>query len=156
MKNKEKGNMAIQDDSHAFILVMSLLMNNDCLVKAETKNIMDNYVLSTIYEKIQVLRSENADGTITYQTYTRNLNIDVSNVDEKNLALSMKVFVKQVEGERNPLEIFTYKNLASFLEIADAQLDLDSYVNLPVKNLKRADGSDLVAGEWNDVLIPFQ
>ena len=63
---------------------------------------MDNYVLSTIYEKIQVPRSENADGTITYQTYTRNLNIDVSNVDEKNLALSMKVFVKQVEGE-NPL-----------------------------------------------------
>lgn len=45
--------------------------------------------------------------------------------------------------------------MASFLEIADAQLDLDSYVNLPVKNLKRADGSDLVAGEWNDVLIPF-
>ena len=24
-----------------------------------------------------------------------------------------------------------------------------------MKNLKRADGSDLVAGEWNDVLIPF-
>lgn len=45
--------------------------------------------------------------------------------------------------------------MASFLEIADVQLDLDSYVNLPVKNLKRADGSDLVAGEWNDVLIPF-
>ena len=73
----------------------------------------------------------------------------------KEFSIKHEVFVKQVEGERNPLEIFTYKNLASFLEIADAQLDLDSYVNLPVKNLKRADGSDLVAGEWNDVLIPF-
>lgn len=154
-KTRKRGIWLYRMTAMLFILVMSLLMNNDCLVKAETKNIMDNYVLSTIYEKIQVPRSENADGTITYQTYIRNLNIDVSNVDEKNLALSMKVFVKQVEGERNPLEIFTYKNLASFLEIADAQLDLDSYVNLPVKNLKRADGSDLVAGEWNDVLIPF-
>ena len=134
-KTRKRGIWLYRMTAMLFILVMSLLMNNDCLVKAETKNIMDNYVLSTIYEKIQVPRSENADGTITYQTYIRNLNIDVSNVDEKNLALSMKVFVKQVEGERNPLEIFTYKNLASFLEIADAlSTALARPINAPVSS----------------------
>ena len=65
------------------------------------KDITDNYVLSTIYEKIQVPRIENTNGTVTYQVYTRNLNIDLSSVDDSKLALSMKVYVKQIEGTRN-------------------------------------------------------
>lgn len=52
------------------------------------KDITDNYVLSTIYEKIQVPRIENTNGTVTYQVYTRNLNIDLSSVDDSKLALA--------------------------------------------------------------------
>lgn len=114
--------MAIQDDSHAFYTCNVFAYEQWLFGKSRDKEYYGQLCFVYNIRKIQVPRSENADGTITYQTYTRNLNIDVSNVDEKNLALSMKVFVKQVEGERNPLEIFTYKNLASFLEIADAQL----------------------------------
>ena len=119
------------------------------------KDITDNYVLSTIYEKIQVPRIENTNGTVTYQVYTRNLNIDLSSVDDSKLALSMKVYVKQIEGIRAPLDIFKEGNGLGFLELANAQLNTESYLNLKVKGLKRADGKDLVPGEWNDVLIPF-
>ena len=47
-KTRKRGIWLYRMTAMLFILVMSLLMNNDCLVKAETKNIMDNYVLSTI------------------------------------------------------------------------------------------------------------
>ncbi|WP_448903397.1 sialate O-acetylesterase [Eubacterium sp.] len=137
------------------VIAATLVFDGGSSVRAADKGIMDNYVLSTIYDKIQLARYENADGQITYQTYTRNLNMDLSVVDYSNLALSMKVYVKQVEGTRNPLDVFNADSLVGLLELANEQLVDTSYLNLPVKNLKRADGSDLVAGEWNDVLIPF-
>ncbi len=102
------------------------------------KDITDNYVLSTIYEKIQVPRIENTNGTVTYQVYTRNLNIDLSSVDDSKLALSMKVYVKQIEGTRAPLDIFKEGNGLGFLELANAQLNTESYLKLKGKGLKRS------------------
>lgn len=150
---KKKKSLFAMILSFLFLLFISAALSVNA--KAADKDIMDNYVLATIMNKAMVARFENSDGLVAYQVYDRNLKIDVSNIDEGNLALSMKVYVEQIEGDRNPLEIFTAQNAVGLLELANTQDDITSYLQLGARNLKRADGKDLVAREWNDVLIPF-
>lgn len=119
------------------------------------KDPMDNLVLETIYDRKEGSRLTNDQGLVTYGSmWTKDLKIDVSEIPNENLALSLKLKVESVDGsDENPLSVLQ----APFgqFELAD-NMQGGTYLTWQVKEInKQADGSPLVAGEWNDILLPF-
>ena len=122
-------------------------------VTAEEKDVMDNFVVYTIHEKKQFIRTNSASGGgSTYgNAWVDGLNVDMSAVAADNLALSMRFYYEDFE---NPTNTDLFTNSSNVIYFSDA-LGGSKRLTWKISNVKTVNGGDLVPGEWNDILLPF-
>lgn len=140
-----------------FLLTLLFVMTEPFCTWAAEKNVMDNYIITTIYEQRQARRDTKADGRINYDNmYEHSMSIDMSEYKDKeaDLAISMKLYVEQIEGDYdNIMDVISqYANV----ELANVMGQGDTYISWNKDFFKKtAEGNALEEGKWNDILLPF-
>lgn len=116
---------------------------------AEEKDPMDNYVLYTIHEKKQL--DYIASSRVYGNGWVNGLSIPLSAAPAEHLALSMRFFF---EDSQNPENTDLFANAGNTVYFSDA-LGGSKQLSWKIKDLKTVDGTALVPGEWNEILLPF-
>ncbi len=129
--------------------MFATLFGGTFIITAEEKDPMDNYVLYTIHEKKQFdyLPASKVYGN----GWVDGLSIPLSAAPAEHLALSMRFFF---EDSENPENTDLFANAGNTIYFSDV-LSGSKRLSWKIKDLKTADGSALVPGQWNDILLPF-
>ncbi|MBE6768280.1 MAG: hypothetical protein E7549_05135 [Ruminococcaceae bacterium] len=119
----------------------------------EARDLMDNYVVGDV--PVANTMTPLASGSLyNYGAWVRDFNINASSVKPTDMAISARLFFMDTE---DPDSRAFVENSSGELYISDTFVGENGGTRLvwKTKNLRAADGSELVPGEWNDILLPM-
>ncbi len=138
-------------------LLLAMVLCLGCLPAfsiAAEKDLMDNYVIAQIFKTRALTYVANTNnGTCGYGNgWTKDINISLQGHDPKNVALSMRFYIQNMDDPGN-LDII--QNAPSqMIKLSDVYGGTKDII-WQAKNIRCADGSPIKAGEWNDILLPL-